>query len=117
MINTIVFLPHLCFALLICSSLRGLLLVLCARNVCDLGLQARVYLDIGLNSATKDNILGVGPRMEFTSLRSAYKIQFKGNIVLFYTDLIWKAQAENNCKIFTWILVQDKIHLKLPLRV
>ena len=27
----------------------------------------------------------------------------------FRTELIWKAHVENKCKIFAWILVQDKI--------
>ena len=33
------------------------------------------------------------------------RIQFKGSLVLFRTELIWKAQVENKCKIFAWILV------------
>ena len=37
------------------------------------------------------------------------RIQFKGSLVLFRTELIWKAQVENKCKIFARILVQDKI--------
>jgi hypothetical protein len=43
------------------------------------------------------------------STRSAYRIQFKGSYRRFRTDQIWRAHAENKCKVFTWILLQEKI--------
>jgi hypothetical protein len=43
------------------------------------------------------------------STRTAYRIQFKGAYSRFNTELIWKADAENKCKVFMWILVQEKI--------
>jgi hypothetical protein len=43
------------------------------------------------------------------STRSAYRIQFKGSVAKFPRDHIWKAQTENKCKVFTWILIHGKI--------
>jgi hypothetical protein len=43
------------------------------------------------------------------STRSTYHIQFKGFYIKYNSNLIWKAHTENTCKLFTWILIQDKI--------
>ena len=43
------------------------------------------------------------------STRSAYRIQFKGSFARFRRDQIWKAHAENKCKVFTWILIHEKL--------
>ena len=43
------------------------------------------------------------------STRSAYNIQFQGSHCKFHADLIWKASAENKCKIHAWLLMHDKI--------
>jgi hypothetical protein len=43
------------------------------------------------------------------STRSTYKIQFRGSHRKFQHELIWKAQAENKCKIHTCILLRNKI--------
>jgi len=43
------------------------------------------------------------------STRSAYNIQFQGSRCKFQADLIWKARAENKCKIHAWLLMHDKI--------
>jgi len=41
--------------------------------------------------------------------RSAYRIQFKGAYSAFSSNLIWKADTENKCKVFMWILIKEKI--------
>ena len=43
------------------------------------------------------------------STRSAYRIQLSASYTRFRYSQIWKAQAENRCKVFGWILVQEKI--------
>jgi len=43
------------------------------------------------------------------STRSAYRIQFRGLHRKFQADLIWRARAENKCKIHAWVLMHDKI--------
>jgi hypothetical protein len=43
------------------------------------------------------------------STRSAYRIQFHGSHRKFQHELIWKARAQNKCKIHTWILLHNKI--------
>jgi hypothetical protein len=43
------------------------------------------------------------------STRSAYRIQFRGSFAKFPRDRIWKAHAENKCKVFTWILIHGKL--------
>jgi hypothetical protein len=65
--------------------------------------------DVHLQQGTQDSITWRWTPDGAYSTRSAYRIQFKGSFRIFRTDLIWKAQVENKCKIFAWILVQDKI--------
>ena len=65
--------------------------------------------DVHLQQGVQDSITSQWTQDGTYSTRSAYRIQFKGSLVLFRTELIWKAQVENKCKIFAWILVQDKI--------
>jgi hypothetical protein len=43
------------------------------------------------------------------STRSAYRIQFRGSFAKFPRDHIWKAHAENKCKVFTRILIHEKL--------
>ena len=43
------------------------------------------------------------------STRSAYLIQFRGSHRKFKHELIWKAQAENKCKLHAWILMHNKV--------
>ena len=43
------------------------------------------------------------------STRSAYRIQFRGSHRTFQHDLMWKAHAENKCKVHAWILMHGKI--------
>ena len=43
------------------------------------------------------------------STRSAYRIQFRGSFAKLPRDRIWKAHAENKCKVFTWILIHGKL--------
>jgi hypothetical protein len=43
------------------------------------------------------------------STRSAYRMQFCGSFSTFRSDQIWKAHAENKCKVFTWILIHGKV--------
>jgi len=41
--------------------------------------------------------------------RSAYLAQFLGAIKRTNNELIWQAHAKNKCKLFVWILIQNKI--------
>lgn len=43
------------------------------------------------------------------SARSAYAIQFAGQIQSNHKSLIWKAWAPPKCKFFTWLLLQDRL--------
>ena len=43
-----------------------------------------------------------------TGAKSAYKIQFTGSFEPL-SNLFWKAEAENKCKLFAWTLVQNKL--------
>lgn len=43
------------------------------------------------------------------STHSAYRIQFRVSYTTFKSKLIWKAMAENKCKVFVRILVQEKM--------
>ena len=43
------------------------------------------------------------------SARSAYRAQFIGTYNRHQTKLIWRAHTENKCKLFAWILIQNKI--------
>jgi hypothetical protein len=65
--------------------------------------------DVHLQQGVRDSITWRWTPDGVYSTRSAYRIQFKGSFRYFHTNIIWKAQVENKCKIFTWILVQDKI--------
>ncbi|WVZ62277.1 hypothetical protein U9M48_012041 [Paspalum notatum var. saurae] len=43
------------------------------------------------------------------SVNSAYRAQFYGSYSHLNANFVWKAQAEPKCKIFAWILLQDKL--------
>lgn len=45
---------------------------------------------------------------QYTS-KSAYRTQFLGSYRRFCTNNIWKAKTEKKCKLFAWILIQNKI--------
>jgi hypothetical protein len=64
---------------------------------------------VHLQPGVRDSIILRWTATGSYSTRSAYRIQFKGSYGIFKTDLIWKAQAENKCKVFAWILVQKKV--------
>jgi len=40
---------------------------------------------------------------------SAYRAQFLGSYRGHKTSLIWSAKAENKCKLFAWVLIQNKL--------
>jgi hypothetical protein len=65
--------------------------------------------DVHLQQGVRDSIAWKWTPEGVYSTRSAYRIQFKGSFALLRSDLIWRAQVENKCKIFAWILLQDKI--------
>jgi hypothetical protein len=64
---------------------------------------------VHLQPGVRDSIIWRWTANGFYSTRSAYRIQFKGSYGIFKSHLIWKAQAENKCKVFIWTLVQEKI--------
>ena len=41
--------------------------------------------------------------------KSAYRAQFYGTYRRFKTDIIWRTRAVNKCKLFAYILIQNKI--------
>jgi hypothetical protein len=43
------------------------------------------------------------------SAKSAYNIQFAGQIITDFGNLIWSAWAPPKCKFFLWLLIQDKL--------
>lgn len=65
--------------------------------------------DVHLQQGVRDSITWHWTLDGACSTHSAYWIQFRGSFGLFRSDLIWRAQVESKCKIFSWILVQDKI--------
>jgi hypothetical protein len=67
--------------------------------------------DVHLQQGVRDSIVWRWTSDGVYSIRSAYQIQCNGSFGLFLSDLIWRAQVENKCKIFVWILVQDKIFI------
>ena len=65
--------------------------------------------DVHLQQGVQDTITWRWTGDGKYSTRSAYRIQFRGSLASFSTELIWNAHVENKCKIFAWILVQDNI--------
>jgi hypothetical protein len=43
------------------------------------------------------------------TVKSAYNAQFIGSYNHINSDFVWRARAEQKCKIFAWILLQDKL--------
>ena len=62
-----------------------------------------------LNSKIEDSITWKWTPNGIYSARSAYWAHFIGSFRSFNTDIIWRTRAENKCKVFAWILIQDKI--------
>jgi hypothetical protein len=58
---------------------------------------------------TRDSILWKCTTDRVYSTRSAYQIQFGGSYEPFRFGLIWKAHAENKCKVFAWTMAREKI--------
>ena len=65
--------------------------------------------DVQLIQGVPDTITWNWTLDDTYSTRSAYRIQFKGSFARFRRDQIWKAHAENKCKVFTWILIHEKL--------
>jgi hypothetical protein len=42
------------------------------------------------------------------SARSAYRVQFRGSFRPFRSSLMWRAHAENKCKVFAWTMAVEK---------
>jgi hypothetical protein len=42
-------------------------------------------------------------------VKSTYNAQFIGSYSHINSDFVWRARAEQKCKIFAWILLQDKL--------
>jgi hypothetical protein len=56
--------------------------------------------DTHLTPVTRDCILWRWTADVTYSARSAYCVQFRGSFELFWSSLIWRAQAKNKCKVF-----------------
>jgi hypothetical protein len=66
-------------------------------------------LNVRLQDDVQDTITWKWTPDGIYSTRSAYRIQFRGSHPTFQHDLIWKAHAENKCKVHAWILMHSKI--------
>ena len=64
---------------------------------------------VPLNSEIEDSITWKWTPDGIYSARSSYQAQFIGSFRSFKTELIWRARTENKCKVFAWILIQDKV--------
>ena len=64
---------------------------------------------VQLQSDVQDTITWKWTADGVYSTRSAYLIQFRGSHRKFKHELIWKAQAENKCKVHAWILMHNKV--------
>lgn len=65
-------------------------------------------MNLNLNSDLEDEITWVLESSGKYSARSAYEIQFCGQIVSNFPSLIWKAWATPRCKFFLWLVLQDR---------
>jgi hypothetical protein len=65
--------------------------------------------DVNLQPDLDDQIIWKWTNDGIYSNRSAYRAQFYGTYRTYKTDIIWRARAENKCKLFVWILIQNKI--------
>ena len=73
-----------------------------------IGLWIRLQ-NVQLQSKVEDSIIWKWTADGNYSTHSAYMIQFGGSHRKFQHELIWKAKAENKCKIHAWILMHDKV--------
>jgi len=64
---------------------------------------------IELQQDVEDSITWRWTADDCSSARSAYTVQFRGSYTLVNSVAIWKAEAQNKCKVFMWILVQGKL--------
>ena len=65
--------------------------------------------DVHLTQGVKDSITWKWMADGNYSTCSAYRAQFRGSFSKFRRDLIWRALAENKCKVFVWILLHGKL--------
>ncbi|WVZ96648.1 LOW QUALITY PROTEIN: hypothetical protein U9M48_042260, partial [Paspalum notatum var. saurae] len=65
--------------------------------------------DVHLQPKTLDSIVWKWTPDGVFSIKSAYRAQFLGSYRHLNADFIWKAQAEPKRKLFSWILLQNKI--------
>ncbi|WVZ97032.1 hypothetical protein U9M48_042597 [Paspalum notatum var. saurae] len=65
--------------------------------------------DVHLQPGIPDSITWKWTPDGIFSVKSAYRAQFLGSFRHLKADLIWKARTEPKCKIFAWILLQNKI--------
>jgi hypothetical protein len=57
----------------------------------------------------RDSILWRWTTYETYSTCSSCRIQFRGSFEPFRSGLIWKAHAENKCKVFAWTMAREKV--------
>jgi hypothetical protein len=43
------------------------------------------------------------------SAKSAYDIQFDGSLISSFPKMVWRVWAPSRCKVFTWLMLQNKI--------
>jgi hypothetical protein len=66
-------------------------------------------MQLDLTSEREDQITWTLESSGNYSARSAYEIQFSGQVISNFPRLIWKACATPRCKFFMWLLLRDRV--------
>jgi hypothetical protein len=61
------------------------------------------------NHRCRTPLPGNGTPDDVFTVKSVYNAQFIRSYNHINSDFVWRARAEQKCKIFTWILLQDKL--------
>jgi hypothetical protein len=64
---------------------------------------------VQLNDGTTDDITWKFMVSGSYSVASAYKAQFEGMINSFMLEAVWKNWALPKCKLFAWLILQNRV--------
>lgn len=62
-----------------------------------------------LHETNQDDISWVWTVSGEYAAESAYEAQFRGSFNTYNHYIIWRANTENRCKFFSWLLIQNKV--------
>jgi hypothetical protein len=65
--------------------------------------------DVQMDNDTTDEISWKLSNDECYSAKSAYNMQFEGHIISHMPSLVWKPWAPPKCKIFAWLILQNRV--------